>query len=148
VKALSLWQPWASLWACRRKSYETRSWSTDYAGPLLVHAAKRIETDIPDALRETCKNEFGRHWAEELPGGALIAVCDYVVCKPTDHLHVNDEEFAQGNFTPGRFAWDPFNMRQLDKPIPWRGMQSLFDVPDHIITVAAASADNRQEKLI
>jgi hypothetical protein len=41
VKALTLWQPWASLVALGVKSIETRSWSTSYRGPLAVHAAKR-----------------------------------------------------------------------------------------------------------
>ena len=41
MKALSLWQPWASLVALRVKTIETRSWSTSYRGPLAIHAAKR-----------------------------------------------------------------------------------------------------------
>jgi hypothetical protein len=148
MKALSLWQPWASLWACGRKTYETRSWSTDYTGAIAIHAAKRIETNISDALREICEDEFGGHWTVELPAGALIAVCDRVVCKPTDRLHVDEEEFAQGNFTPGRFAWDPFNMRELPAPIAWRGMQGLFDIPDNLIVGAPPPAPARQGSLL
>lgn len=41
VTALSLWQPWASLVALGAKTIETRSWSTKYRGPLLIHAARR-----------------------------------------------------------------------------------------------------------
>lgn len=41
VRALTLWQPWASLVAVGAKTIETRGWSTDYRGPLLIHAAKR-----------------------------------------------------------------------------------------------------------
>lgn len=134
MKAISLWQPWASLWACGTKQYETRSWATSYSGPILVHAAKRIETDISDELRDICEDTFGGRWHVELPAGALIAICDRVICKPTDNLWPDDEERAQGNFTSGRFAWDPLNMRELPKPIPYRGFQQLFDVPDHIIT--------------
>lgn len=82
MKALSLWQPWASLWACGRKRFETRDWFTTYSGPILVHAARRIETEILDALRDICADEFGPRWHVELPGGALIARCDRVICKP------------------------------------------------------------------
>ncbi|MBP0020973.1 MAG: ASCH domain-containing protein, partial [Cyanobacteria bacterium SBLK] len=32
AKAISLWQPWASLIAMGRKKFETRHWSTDYRG--------------------------------------------------------------------------------------------------------------------
>ena len=148
MKAISLWQPWASLWACGRKKFETRSWATSHSGPLLVHAAKRIETDISDELRDICEDQFGGHWARELPAGALIAVCDRVICKPTDRLRVDDEEFAQGNFTDGRFAWDPFNMRELPEQIPWRGMQGLFDIPENVIAGAPATPAPRQGSLL
>lgn len=40
IKALSLWQPWASLIAVGAKRYETRSWPTKYRGPLLICASK------------------------------------------------------------------------------------------------------------
>lgn len=148
MKALSLWQPWASLWACGRKSYETRSWSTDYAGPIAVHAAKRIETEISDALREICEEEFGGHWQVDLPAGALIAICDRVICKPIEQVHPDAEERAQGNFAPGRFAWDAFNMRELPAPIPWRGMQGLFDIPDNLISGALPPPTARQDSLL
>jgi len=129
MKAISLWQPWGSLWACGRKQFETRDWSTSYRGDLLVQAAKKICTeDISDALREICEDEFGGHWAVELPLDALIARCSLVKCIPIEQLHVDAEERAQGNFGPGRFAWDPQNMKQFEKPIPWRGQQGLFNV--------------------
>jgi len=32
IKALTLWQPWASLMALEEKKIETRSWSTKYQG--------------------------------------------------------------------------------------------------------------------
>lgn len=130
MKAISLWQPWASLWACGRKHFETRHWATHYRGELLVHAAQKIcVNDIDDALRSICEDEFGRHWAVELPRGALIARCRLMDCIPTARLHVDKDESAQGNFALGRYGWDPADMALLDHPIPWRGRQSLFDVP-------------------
>ncbi len=39
MKALTLWQPWATLVAIGAKRVETRSWSTSYRGPLAIHAA-------------------------------------------------------------------------------------------------------------
>lgn len=147
MKAISLWQPWASLWARGRKKYETRHWATPYRGPLIVHAAKRIETDISDELREICEDEFGGHWGVDLPAGALVAVCELVGCIRTDRLHVDNEEFAQGDFTAGRFAWDTQNMRELPAPIAWRGMQSLFDVPNHVVT-GASTAPAKQATLL
>jgi|SRR3990170_7523077 len=128
MKALSLWQPWASLWACGRKTYETRDWSTSYRGQLLVHAAKRLILDVSDELREILEDECGGHWMRDLPAGALIAQCELADCLPTEHVHVDADERAQGNFTRGRYAWSPMNMRPLDRPIPWRGQMGLFNV--------------------
>lgn len=41
MKALTFWEPWASLVRWDVKSIETRSWSTRYRGTVAVHAAKR-----------------------------------------------------------------------------------------------------------
>lgn len=38
MKAITLHQPWASLVAEGVKTIETRSWSTKYRGPLVIHA--------------------------------------------------------------------------------------------------------------
>ena len=44
MKAISLWQPWASAIAIGEKTIETRSWWTPHRGALAIHAAK---TDTP-----------------------------------------------------------------------------------------------------
>lgn len=47
MKVLTLHQPWASLIALGVKTIETRSWSTQYRGPLAIHAAaRRSEPDL------------------------------------------------------------------------------------------------------
>lgn len=40
MRGLTIRQPWASLIAAGVKTVETRSWSTSYRGPLLIHAGK------------------------------------------------------------------------------------------------------------
>ncbi len=105
MKALTLHQPWASLIACGRKRIETRSWKTDYRGPLAIHAGKgtwnpldfpgRIE---PDALGQDVY-WLPEPWTEEeqvaaglppdgdlcgfpLPLGAVVATCTLGHCIP------------------------------------------------------------------
>lgn len=46
IKALTVWQPWASLIAHGVKVFETRSWATKWRGPLAIHAAGRWGRDI------------------------------------------------------------------------------------------------------
>jgi len=40
MKALTLFQPWATLVSLGEKKIETRSWQTNYRGPLAIHAGK------------------------------------------------------------------------------------------------------------
>ena len=40
MKAITILQPFATLIASGEKHFETRSWKTDYRGPLLIHAGK------------------------------------------------------------------------------------------------------------
>ena len=40
MKALSVKQPWANMIASRMKSIETRYWSTDYRGDLVIVSSK------------------------------------------------------------------------------------------------------------
>jgi len=142
VKAISLWQPWASLWACGRKKYETRHWATNYRGPIAVHAAKKLCTDIDDELRAILDDEFGGHWALELPRGALIATANLVRCLRTSDLLglLSTEELAQGNFSTGRFGWGVDDMRQLPQPIPFIGHQGIFNVPDELFGLLPTTA--------
>jgi activating signal cointegrator 1 len=43
MKSISLLQPWAQLVVMGAKRIETRSWNTQYRGPLLIHASKKID---------------------------------------------------------------------------------------------------------
>ena len=45
MKALSLWQPWASAIALGHKRIEPRHWTTSYRGLIAIHAAKRWTAD-------------------------------------------------------------------------------------------------------
>jgi len=96
MKALSLWQPWASLVALRVKTIETRSWSTSYRGPLAIHAAKHVPwkkradegerasamtDEIPRPLWEAMKanvDEYPLLWSERCPRGVVVATCQLV----------------------------------------------------------------------
>lgn len=61
MKAISLWQPWASLIACGAKPFETRSWAPprDMIGqPIAIHAAKKIDKGAGEFADELC---YGQH---------------------------------------------------------------------------------------
>lgn len=63
MKAISLYQPWASLIACGAKPYETRSWKPplDLIGqPIAIHAGKKVEKGAAEFAEELM---FGQHRA-------------------------------------------------------------------------------------
>lgn len=138
LKALTLTQPWASLVASGAKQRETRSWLTDYVGPLAIHAAK----GSPPEAGVLCESEpfsraleaAGYHQHAErtrntydLPLGAIIAIVWLEqVERITSHMLVTPQERAFGNYAPGRYAWRFGAVYPLRKPIPVRGALGLW----------------------
>lgn len=146
--ALSLWQPWASLWL-GPKVHETRHWPTKYRGMLYVHAAKRPirRAELSDDLIEVCESEFGSHFWTALPLGAVIGIVDLIDCvqfrddgglRPS----VDRWDFLCGDFTPGRYGWRRGPDTTHVGPWPYRGKQGLFrcddlgDVANKVLGVA------------
>lgn len=123
IKAISLWQPWATAMARRDKAIETRSWPTSHRGWLAIHAAKRRPDNVPRL--------FG-----EVPLGAVVCIAWMTDCVRTEKLHVSATEEEWGDYAPGRFGWitDPYCLIDLPTPIALRGHQGLFDweVPEQI----------------
>jgi hypothetical protein len=97
IRALTILQPWAAAIACGAKRIETRSWKTDYRGPLAIHAGNRCVQSEQSALLD---NAISRHawlavmhnlgwsdpngilanWFTGLSYGAIIAVAELVDC--------------------------------------------------------------------
>ena len=149
MRAISLWQPWASLVVSGAKEYETRSWYTAYRGPLLIHAAKRL---VKEELRHYGSlfmedlDIFRRPELEKLtlncliknmPFGAIIGSVNLVEVQSTDYLHskkrISDKEFARGNYAFGRFGWRLQYPEKFEPPIPYKGSQGFFDVPNELL---------------
>lgn len=129
TRALSLWQPWASLCFTRYKRYETRHWPTDYRGPLAIHAAQKLVTRLTPALLDILCDEFGGHWARDLPRGRMLGLVDLAACIRTEHHAAHDVgeiESLTGNWTRGRYGFRLDNPRLFDHPPLARGRQSFF----------------------
>jgi len=138
VKALSLYEPWATLIALGKKRFETRSWGTAYRGPLLICASKK-SPGVPYKMIPLL-NRISltvNEWNE----GRALAIADLIdVIKMVEDniLTINDmvqggNELAFGDFSPGRFAWRLENIRRFVNPPLVRGKQGLFNVPDDLI---------------
>lgn len=157
MKALSLWQPWASAIAVGAKHIETRGWPTSYRGQLAIHAAKR---KVLDELRRlhACRNWKGAmgwtgafdHDFARLPFGGIVAIANLVDCRRTEAFRVDEldipripptrgDAFAwterqMGNYEPGRYGWVLADIKPLQRPIPFKGAQLLFEIPDELLS--------------
>lgn len=142
MKAISLWQPYASFMADYLKWNETRSRLTHFRGELAICSAKRNWT--PGEFGEDVEwlaNRMGDLWLEDnklkrpedrpllFPKGYVLCVVTVHDCKPTDGLKVSPLEKILGDYSSGRFAWLTRNCRPLKKPVLVRGRQGFFNLP-------------------
>ena len=134
MRTISLWQPWASGIALGLKTYETRGWSTKVRGPVAIHAAKRWTPDVRSAASGMA-DRFAIAELADPPRGAIVAIAELTEVHPTENLRedLSEIELAFGNYADGRFAWSLENVRALEEPIPFRGGQGFFSVPDELI---------------
>jgi len=157
MKAITLWEPWASFVAEGLKKYETRSWSTDYRGKILIHAAKRppVEAEYKPCLEAIAEAGLTAPYLSEQKLGSFIAVAELVDCRPMLEGRVDNHTFnfigiadqtplekALGLWEPGRFAWELRNVRKLSVPIKWNGNQGLWNPPSTHAALAEASVGN------
>lgn len=155
MKAITLWQPWASLIACGAKKYETRGWATNYHGPIAIHAALKDARTMFDELPldvQTAMSPFlVEHYSlwSKVPHGAVIATTELVECWEIrdatssygtgygykcigigDNARIispNNNELLFGDWTSGRYAWELANVQMLPEPIPAKGRQGLWN---------------------
>ncbi len=133
MKALTLWQPWATLAAMGVKEYETRHWPTNYRGQLAIHAARRPVTPDDLMLRGIVPSleNLGIYRVEDLPMGAVLGIVQIDDVVRADSLttpaFINSMEYHLGNYEPGRFAWRLRVLKGFDTPIPCPGRQGLWE---------------------
>jgi len=132
MKALSIWQPWASAIASGVKQYETRSWPTKYRGPIAICASKKWNDDLFELAAEYLGRWPG--FPEDWPLGAVVATAHLVECRRTEDMiaDIGLMEITLGDFSPGRFAWRLESVVKIP-PIEYRGRQGLFEIPDGVI---------------
>jgi hypothetical protein len=148
MKAISMWQPWASLWLTPAKVHETRGRALHHRGWLLVHATKHIEreADIDQALAVICRDRLGQDWEAAVPRGAIIGAVQVDDCHTSEFLVrqwsdggglriAHWEDYQCGNYGPRRFGIRRApSVKIFPEPIPYRGMQAVpFDVPDDVV---------------
>lgn len=139
MKCLTINQPYAALIITPAsempsvpgpKRVENRRWGTTYRGPLLIHAGK--------------SRAWERGWnpalLPPLVYGAIVGVAELQDCVPLNVLkkspQLDDSRYEwvlTHPHTEGPVCWILASVERFVTPIPWRGQQGLFDVPDHVV---------------
>lgn len=151
MKALTLTQPYATLVAQGQKRFETRSWRTDYRGPLAIHAAKTFplaaravcyREDFATTLTDSGKPRLAAidEAARTLPLGVIVAAANLTVCHRVEDVrnslggkHDGRLERAFGDYSDGRYAFRLDDVVQLPQPIEAKGALGLWDVPPDLV---------------
>jgi len=132
-KALSIRQPWASMIAAELKTIETRTWHTDYRGPIWIHAARRpdpiIRTLNPRILTPLAASAARIGWSEVFPTQAIIARADIIDCR---RLSAADRPAACCDCDD---LWGLVlaDVRALPRPVPIAGALSFWQVPASLL---------------
>jgi len=134
MKAITLWQPWASLTILGEKLIETRSWYTTVRGRVGIHAAKSDHSGI---LLHIPMNELAFFQAAgvcgipEPPLGAVVGTIEIEDCIPIEKLYGGrydtPKERAFGDWTAGRFGWIMKSPVAFEKPVPAKGAKSFWN---------------------
>lgn len=139
MRAISLWQPWATAIAVGVKKIETRHWAppqTVYGQRIAIHAAKRWG---PDERAFAAQARIFSRGAipEVIPLGAIIATCVVSAWRDAwledQEGRISPMEKYFGNYAPNRYAWVLTGVVPLPSPIPYRGAQGFFNVPDELL---------------
>ena len=151
MKAISIHQPFASLIVDEpfkipaempRKRVENRSWASPFIGQsILIHASK---TTI--RLKSL---EWPWQLQASMPLGALVGTAVIKACikydlgnafefvgKATIAKRLNLADFAWVNahfHAEGPVCWVLDDVWRFPSPIPYKGAQGFFDVPNHLV---------------
>ena len=151
IWALTLHQPWASLIAEGVKTEETRDWAPprDVIGQrIAIHAGKRkMDRDALELLDKL--DDEG----PPLPMGAVVCTAKLVgafqvedhdnydgvaiVCSVVGSLIGDWTETSQfpdeyGDWSIGRWIWCLDDIRMLRIPVPVRGYQKMWSLPEEV----------------
>lgn len=136
MKALTVWQPWAGAISHGTKSIENRGWAPwpNMIGQrIAIHAGARKMTRDE---RETSMRQprFALPWPHCEVYGAIVATAIVVdFWSPSfDQRTRPKTELFQDWYVPGEYGWYLADRFALPTPIPCKGLQGLWDVPQDV----------------
>jgi hypothetical protein len=137
MKTLSILQPWASLVMLELKRFETRSWPTNYRGPILIHSSARKDKEgrrlwkdvfVPNMPPEPCVASMPIRF-DDLPFGHVLCRANLVDVIPTQSVlrEITIHEKIFGNWAVGRFAWRLEDVTRIYPHLPAKGSLGFWE---------------------
>ena len=135
MKAITLWQPWASLISAGVKRIETRSWSAPAAllgERIAIHAGKTVFSVGDGAIFDRRVDVvLGPGWKRNIPRGAVVATAVLAGCEEMsegnpERWPCGDEELF-GDYGVGRFMWRLAEVELVEPPVPATGHPGFWD---------------------
>ena len=151
IRMLSLWNPWAHFLSLGMKRVETRSWKTEYRGPVLIHASSKDGKDVRAITEELLAQlpQTQRDVFESKPVfyGGIVAIAHLAEINPTTYWKLSGrlscEEQLLGDYGPNLHGWLFTDIKRLDDPISFRGRQGLCRVDkEELVTAMATPMQN------
>lgn len=123
MKTLTIKEPWATLIIEGYKSYEFRSWKTNYRGKILIHSGISLEKDMAERFKEyNLKYNCGN-----IIGEAELVDCILVDEKFNNQLRqINPLVYARSNHVE-TYAWKLENIKKYENPIACKGKLGLWN---------------------
>ena len=151
IKALTLYEPWASLVAHGHKVHETRTWYPAVPRGTLfaIHAGKQTDLVVWSNLCDRWPHTLA---AVLLRPGHILAIVRYQGAYPanladesrrlTDPMLVELNR-AAGDFSRGRHAWELEVVHRLDPPVAAQGHPGIWwwELPDELASIIPTKVD-------
>ena len=132
MRAIGLNEPWAQLIAEGKKTIETRRWSTQHRGWLLICATRGPKVDCRKCSDSWRASLTGICWDKagticQAPYGCAVAIVRLVNVRPMSKA---DELAAQCELYERAQAWELMDLHVIPpaRRFPVRCMQRLFNV--------------------
>lgn len=153
LKAVSLWQPWASAVPLGYKGIETRHWQTKYRGDIAIHAAKKFGPEERRWWAALVRSDPTK-WPDLPALGAIIAVANLAQIQTATDLRdmgmVTSQEESWGNYEAftmvkgvprQRYGWVLDHVRPLREPVLCVGRQSIWTLPADVAAMVRGNID-------
>ena len=125
MKVLTIREPFATLIKDKVKTYETRSWKTNYRGEIYIHAAKARSKASNTSIASTYLKS--RENPEHIICKCLLKNCIYMDENFINEVKKNKEEYNSGRYEVGRFAWQLEVIEVLKEPIYTKGQLGIWN---------------------